>query len=83
MCGACWSSGMIFTSGARGPGFDSRTGPLFLLFRTSNNYNLDHLEISGVCAFVLTTNSVPPVFFFNFNSNVGVQRLMLVQCDKI
>ena len=24
---ACWSSGMILTSGARGPGFNSRTGP--------------------------------------------------------
>ena len=24
---ACWSSGMIRASGARGPGFDSRTGP--------------------------------------------------------
>ena len=31
---ACWSSGMIRASGARGPGFDSRTGPYNLLQHT-------------------------------------------------
>ena len=32
---ACWSGGMILASGARGRGFDSRTGPIeyYLSFR--------------------------------------------------
>ena len=30
---ACWSSGMIRASGARGPGFDSRTGPTTFIFK--------------------------------------------------
>ena len=32
LCRACWSRGMILVSGARGPGFKSRTSPKLIKF---------------------------------------------------
>ena len=38
ICLACWSSGMILALGARGPGFDSRTGPNCVFFNFVSFY---------------------------------------------
>ena len=35
---ACWSSGMILASGARGPGFDSQTGPIKYYFEFQDGF---------------------------------------------
>ena len=37
---ACWSSGMILALGARGPGFDSRTGPSLSFLAIISHYKL-------------------------------------------
>ena len=39
---AVWSSGMILASGARGPGFNSRTGPIRMLILSSTTWPAAH-----------------------------------------
>ena len=44
---ACWSSGMIRASGARGPGFDSRTGPTGILTTIQSTlFRYDQLRLA-------------------------------------
>ena len=44
---ACWSSGMILALGARGSGFDSRTGPICFPFKSINERNHDDKFMAG------------------------------------
>ena len=46
---ACWSSGMILVSGTRGPEFDSRVGPLFVVsFSIINRLCIDFFVIEDI-----------------------------------
>ena len=56
---ACWSSGMILALGARGPGFDSRTGPILTSFL------IIHCQ---------TTKNVATPFFLKQRNNVKCRR---------
>ena len=81
---ACWSSGMILVSGARGPGFDSRTGP----------YIPNNVHRSTTCGTTLLSPSDINVsnLFINFKAwpidpyhSMSKQKILpvepLIQCE--
>ena len=83
---ACWSSGMIRASGARGPGFDSRTGPVFHICAEKwHRFVTRLLILRGVSSLFLTGRSdigliFQPQFFWVDLSSKSVPPSFSLDC---
>ena len=75
---AAWSSGMIGDSGSPGPGFDSRSGPVFWKnWPTLNSFSLNKLIEHCVKTFFFT------LFYSEEATDVLISELNKLRLEKV